>query len=104
MKVYEMTTTSWRSYLTAERMLLAAGLEVTPQDTVNLRGPRQGCGYGPIGDTQVYRANVTALNLEVIKTAIPGETFLNITFHNKEDYKDTAYLSHSMCLRGEWHA
>lgn len=104
MNTYEMSTSSWQSHLTARRMLQDAGLNVEPQDTVNLRGPRTGMGYGPIGDTQVYKAHVEAPNLDAIKAAIPANTFVDITFHGLHDYHDTAYLSRSMYLRGEWRA
>lgn len=102
MNTYESRTSSYQSHLRASRMLQDAGLEVVPQDTVNLRGPRQGCGYGPVGDTNLYRFDVRAENFEAIKAAIPGDTFVDITFCNAETHKTEGYLSHSMCLRGEW--
>lgn len=103
MNTYEISATDYTAYRIASKLLEVAGLEVTPKPSRDIRGFRTGSGCSPIGDSKVYRADVKAAGLDAIKSAIPAEAHrMDLNVHNIADYGESAYLSYSRYLYGEW--
>lgn len=85
----------------ADEALRAAGLDPSREKTITLRGPRQGCGWGPVGDQYVYVLAVEAPGIEQLMKVLDRGVAASISIRSAAWPSDGSSQRHRF-RPGEW--